>query len=103
MSQKINITKMDYNINYVESCIKLVDDIFDSNNIATYYEKVKFETFCIKKALYFIDKEADKNLYAYKVGENTYILFNKKNKISGVLWKDLNEEELNICKSKFLI
>ena len=103
ISEKINTTIMSYNINYVEYNVNLIDRMFDTKDIATYFENIQFETFYIKDILYFVNKEACNNLNAYKLGEGNYILLDENNEVSGMVLKKITEKELEIINSTELI
>jgi hypothetical protein len=103
VGKKINRKSHNYSINYLEYPIKLIDEIFESTQEATYYNDVAFETYLNNNILYFIDGRAIKNLIAYKINEDNYILMDENNKISGMVLKNFTEKELEVIYSTELI
>ena len=103
VGKKISKSSHNYNINYIEYSIKLIDEIFESTQEATYYSDIIFETYLNNDVLYFIDKKAVKNLIAYKINEDNYILMDQNNKVSGMVLKNFTEKELEIINSTELM
>lgn len=103
VGEKINRKNHDYNISYAGYSIKLIDEVFESNKEATYYSDVLFETYLNDGILYFIDKKAIKDIIAYKINEDNYILMDQNDIISGIIMKNFTKKELEIINSTELI
>ncbi len=86
--------KVENNIEYVDESVLISDERFNDDN-RYIDEKMEFNQYMENRNVYVIRKDAKKDLLGYRIDNEHYILFDKTSNFSGVVFKNITDEQVN--------
>lgn len=100
--EKINEDKISNVINFIDLNVIIKDNEFSNNN---FYKSIykKYSINYLDNDIILIFKDIQKDLIAYQINENNYLLGVNGNEIVGVIMKNIKPEELENLKLAMVI
>ena len=95
-------TKVENKIIYLDDSILITDErfTFDKRYIDI---KMEFNYYIQNRDVFVISKNAQIDLIGYRIDDNHYILFDKEDNFSGVVFKNLNDVEMSELEKSNLV
>lgn len=95
-------TEIKNKIIYTNDSILITDERFNFDD--RYIDvKMEFNQYMQDRDIYVIDKTAKVDLIGYRIDDDNYILFDNDNNFSGVVFKNLTDDELKELKKSTII